>query len=228
VKLGLRPVRPAGWWLDGLLVAGFAALTWALAAGAFLGWDLAVRDWVDGHQRFFHGIAWTGNFLGQGTPLTALCLLLALFLAGRRRAVWPVLAVVAAFVLTFGTLTPLKDATDRAAPHTFSVPHPERFGSGGNEYPSGHVTNALVWYGVLALLLSPWLPVAWRRVIRVAPPAILSVTTVYLGYHWLTDTVAGLLLGLFLDRLLRRVPWEDLRIRVPVRRLADRRGDRVP
>jgi hypothetical protein len=25
-----------------------------------------------------------------------------------------------------------------------------------------------------------------------------------------TDTVAGVLLGIFLDRLLRRVPWDDL------------------
>ena len=42
------------------------------------------------------------------------------------------------------------------------------------------------------------------------PPAILLVTTTYLGWHWLTDSVAGLLVGLLLGRLLSRVPWDDL------------------
>ena len=88
--------------------------------------------------------------------------------------------------------------------------HPERFGLGGQSYPSGHLVNALVWYGILALLLSPWLtPLLWRLV-RIVPPVVLTLTTVYLGYHWLTDTVAGILLGVFLDRLLRRIPWDEI------------------
>ena len=47
-------------------------------------------------------------------------------------------------------------------------------------------------------------------VVRVVPPAVVFCTTVYLGWHWLTDSVAGLLLGLLLDRLLHRVPWNSL------------------
>ncbi|MBQ1068992.1 phosphatase PAP2 family protein, partial [Micromonospora sp. D75] len=55
-------------------------------------------------------------------------------------------------------------------------------------------------------------------VVRVVPPAVVFCTTVYLGWHWLTDSIAGLLLGLLLDRLLRRVPWDDLPL---PRRLGD-------
>lgn len=46
--------------------------------------------------------------------------------------------------------------------------------------------------------------------IRVVPPLVVLTTTTYLGWHWLTDSVAGLLLGLLLDRLLHRVPWDGL------------------
>lgn len=209
----LARVRPAGWWLDVLLLAGFVALTVALAHGAFLGWDLAVRSFVDGHRpAALYWAARVGNYLGQGGWLTGASGLLALYLAWRYRsagwrALWPVVLVAAAFVLTFGTLTPLKQWADRAAPHAFELAHPERFGSGGVSYPSGHLTNAIIWYGVLALLLAGWLPPAARLALRVVPPVVLSLTTVYLGYHWLTDTVAGLLLGLLLGRLLYRVPW---------------------
>jgi membrane-associated phospholipid phosphatase len=37
---------------------------------------------------------------------------------------------------------------------------------------------------------------------------IVFVTTIYLDFHWLTDSVAGVLLGLFIARLIDRVPWQ--------------------
>jgi membrane-associated phospholipid phosphatase len=190
-----------------VLLAGFVALTLTLAGGGLLGADLAVAHWVDAHRPPALGrLAAAGNYLGQGGILTALAGLVGVGLAVWRRSWRPLALVVTAFVLNFATLTVLKDLTERPAPHS-PVPHPERFGVGGNEYPSGHLVNAIVWYGVLALLLAPWLSTVERRVLRVVPPAVLSVTTVYLGFHWLTDTIAGILLGLLLDRLIRRIPW---------------------
>lgn len=170
-----------------------------------------MRSFVDEHRpTVLYWLARAGNLLGQGGYLTEICLVLAVLLAWRRHSVRPVLPVLVALALTFCTLTPLKHWTDRAAPHAWQLAHPEHFGSGGVSYPSGHIVNAIVWYGVLVLLLSRWLPPVWRQVIRVVPPAVLCVTTVYLGYHWLTDTVAGLFFGLLLDRIMRRMPWDDL------------------
>ncbi|WP_197087617.1 phosphatase PAP2 family protein [Micromonospora sp. HK10] len=225
-----RPVRPAGWWFDGLLLAALVALTVALAAGHLFGLDRTVADWCDGHRpTAARWVAMTLNLLGQGTPLTLLAAGLGVLLAVRLRSVRPILPPVVAFVLTTFTIGPLKVWTARPAPSAsikepflspeqtlplFQHDLPVRF---AQSYPSGHVANAIVWYGVLALLLAPLLrtfgrtmPARLVTVIRVVPPAVVFCTTVYLSWHWLTDSVAGLLLGLLLDRLLRRMPWDDL------------------
>lgn len=208
-RLVARPVRPAGWWFDALLVAGFATLTAALAAGALLGLDESIADWCrDRATGISYWIARTLNYLGQGTPLTLICLGVAVLIGARARSVRPGLPVVAAFLLTYSTIGPLKLWTDRGAPASGAV---ELFGDpGGVSYPSGHLVNAIVWYGVLALLLAPWLSAGARWILRVVPPAVVFVTTVYLGYHWLTESIAGLLLGVLLDRVLARVPWDDV------------------
>jgi membrane-associated phospholipid phosphatase len=195
-------MRPKGWWADALLLAGFVGLTLALAAGWLLGLDVAVAHWVDAHRPAPLDLAARiGNYLGQGAVLTGICALVALYLGVRQRSPRPLVPVVVAFALTFGTLTLLKVLTERPAPHA-PLAHPERFGLGGASYPSGHLVNAIVWYGVLVLLLDP--PLGW--LVRLVPPIVLAVTTVYLGYHWLSDTIAGILLGLLLYRLTRRLP----------------------
>lgn len=211
-----RPVRPAGWWFDLLLLAGFALLTTLLGNGALLEMDSAVSDWCFDNQVAVAYWASRGlNFLGNGGPLTAICLAIAIMLGVRGRSIRPVLPVVAAFLLTTFAILPLKLWTDRAAPRSTLPDAVDLFntlppGEYGRSYPSGHLVNTLVWYGILALLLAPWLTPVLRRWLRIAPPVIVFVTMIYLNFHWVTDAIAGLLLGIFLDRLLARVPWGDL------------------
>lgn len=216
-------MRPAGWWFDLVLVGGFAALTAALASGLLLDLDLAVREWADTHRPpVAYGIARLFNYLGQGGwLLTPVALVLAAAVGLRARSVRPLLVVGAAFVLTYLTIGPLKVWADRAAPRS-TLPPEESVQIFNNlppgeydlSYPSGHVANAIVWYGVIGLLLAALaaggLTPALVRLVRLAPPAIVLATTTYLNFHWLTDGLAALLLGLFLDRLLARMPWDDL------------------
>lgn len=215
-RLRPQPVRPAGWWLDLLMLAGFAVVTALLAGGILLDLDKTISDWCFDHQpTVTHWLARAGNYLGNGGPLTVICLVIAVWLAVRGRTVRPVLPVVAAFLLTGIAILPIKLWTNRAAPKSTLANAVELFntlppGEYGRSYPSGHMVNTVVWYGVLALLLSPWLAVTVRRWLRFAPPAIVFVTTVYLNFHWLTDSIAGLLLGVVLERLIMRAPWGDL------------------
>jgi membrane-associated phospholipid phosphatase len=211
-------LRPPSWLGDAGLLAAVAGLTAALAGGAFLDLDLAVRDWSDAHRPPAAYLLARGlNYLGQGTPLTLLALALAAYLGLRTHSVRPLLPVVAAFLATYLTVGPLKILLHRAPPNNQNgVPHPERLFSDplSRSYPSGHAANAVVWYWVLALLLAGLLPAAWRATVtaavRVGAPAVVCVVTTYISFHWLTDTVAGLLIGLSLDRLLRRVPWNTV------------------
>lgn len=218
----LRPVRPGGWWLDGLMVAGFLAVTLALLAPPVRALDLAVRDLADAHRPpAAETVAQLVNRFGSGGILTGVALVLALLVAWRLRSVWPVAPVVAAFLLTGIVIQPLKLLGHRAAPHAilpddvevrlFSQP-------GGLSYPSGHAVNTVVWYGVIALLLAAglratnWSPMSptVRRWLRLAPPIAVGVASTYLGYHWLTDMIAGICLGVLIDRAIARTPWPDL------------------
>ncbi|MCW3839213.1 phosphatase PAP2 family protein [Micromonospora yasonensis] len=235
-KPRLRPVRPAGWWWDGLLLAALVGLTVALAEGRLLGLDLEVSAWAFAHDPA--PLYWTArvfNLLGQGGMLlTPVSVALALAVAWRRHSVRPLVLFAGTFVVAYFTIGPLKAWTDRAAPSA-SVKEPFLppeeavrifnhlpAGAYSMSYPSGHVANAIVWYGLIALLLvaltNGRLSAGWYRLIRVAPPAILLVTTTYLNFHWITDGLAGLLLGLLLDRLLHRVPWDDVPLPAALRR----------
>jgi membrane-associated phospholipid phosphatase len=214
-----RPIL--GWWFDLVLVAAFVALTVALLNGHLLTLDQRVADWAFGHR--WHPLYWTArvfNYLGQGGQvLMPAGLILTVLLARRTRSIRAAFPFIAAFVLTYVTIGPLKIWADRAAP-TFTGPdkaimfNPFADGPKAMSYPSGHLGNSLAWYAVMALLAAALLrrPLTRREAfaIRVLPVAILFGTTVYTGFHWLTDSIAGALLGLVLARLIERVRWDAI------------------
>jgi membrane-associated phospholipid phosphatase len=199
-----------GWWFDAVLVVAFVALTVALANGHLLALDERVAGWAFAHQPPVP--YWTArvfNYLGQGGQvLTPVSLILTGWLVYRTRSVRAAFPFVAAYVLTYLTIGPLKIWADRAAPR-FDGPdkavmfNPYASGAKAMSYPSGHMGNSL---------LRRTLTRRETAAIRVLPVAILFVTTVYTGFHWLTDSVAGVLLGLVLARLMDRVPWDGVRL----------------
>ncbi len=209
------------WWLDAVLLVAFVAITVALINGHLLGLDERVAHWSLTHQPAVP--YWTArvlNYLGQGGQiLSPLALLLTALLTWRTRSVRAVFPFVAAYVLTYLTIGPLKIWADRAAPR-FEGPNPvimhnpDAQGAYAMSYPSGHLGNSLVWYAVLAILIAALLHRPLSRgetyALRVLPVAIVFCTTVYTGFHWLTDSIAGLLLGVVLARVLERIPFDRL------------------
>src|ERR1043165_2941517 len=91
-------MRPRGWWLDLVLLAGFAVLTVALA------------DWaVANPPAPFYWVLRVRNYLGQGGQvLMPIAVILAALVAWRRQSIRPLLVFAAVFVLTYVTIGPLK------------------------------------------------------------------------------------------------------------------------
>lgn len=207
-------VRPAGWWFDIILVAIFTAITVALVNNHLLHLDNAALQWSDNHRNALSW--WTGYWLsclGQGGPLTYGTLGVSIFLAWRRKTVRPVLVPVAAFMLTYLIVGPIKVWSNRAVPHHGPIEmfaHPN--GPYSMAYPSGHTANAIVWYGALMLLIGPYLPRLIYWLVRIGAPLTVAAAMVYIDYHWLTDVVAALPLGLFLVRVLYRIPFETIQL----------------
>ncbi len=228
---GIRPTRrkvwPAGWWFDLVMLAVFGLITAALVDNRLLRFDLAAMSWSDAHRTATAWwISYTLSCLGQGGPLTIGTFAISGFLAWSRRSIRPLLLPATAFVLTYMLIGPIKLWSQRAAPHKGPVEmfaHPTVVDGSGMAYPSGHVANSIVWWGILALILGPYLPPAVRWFLRVGMPATVAITMVYSDYHWLTDVVASVPLALVLSRLLYRIPWDAIPLRLPLWRRADPR-----
>jgi membrane-associated phospholipid phosphatase len=197
------------------MLAGFAAVTLALLWRPLRDLDLGVLHWVDAHRpSWAERLADAGNRLGQGGALTIVAALIAVVLCWRRRSLWPAAPVAAAFVATGVVLLPFKLFFHRAFPHNDAIPEDLRvrlFSDpvDGMAYPSGHAVNTIVWYGVIVALLATWFAARprLRAAVRWVPPVLVGFTATYLGYHWFTDMLAGLCIGVVLDRLLTRAPW---------------------
>jgi undecaprenyl-diphosphatase len=92
-------------------------------------------------------------------------------------------------------------------------------------YPSGHASGSTVFYGLMASLIAQHLrhDTRWQIYLGFAlPMALVALSRVMLGVHWLSDIVGGVLLGLSLCGLTRTLysRWlEAGPARLPVRRV---------
>jgi undecaprenyl-diphosphatase len=98
-------------------------------------------------------------------------------------------------------------------------------GAPGNSFPSGHALGSFVAYGALLLVFLPAVAPRWRKaVIALVATIILliGITRIALGVHFVSDVLAGWLLGAawlgmtaYAFRLWRREvgrpvrPWEE-------------------
>ncbi|MFT9670661.1 phosphatase PAP2 family protein [Streptomyces rhizosphaericola] len=107
------------------------------------------------------------------------------------------LALWVAAASLFGSLLQqgVKAAVDRDRPHWPEPVDTAHFAA----FPSGHAMTAAVSCGLLLWLLRLYGagPALWAGAVAVAAVSVtgVAVTRLYLGVHWLTDVVGGVLLG---------------------------------
>lgn len=137
-----------------------------------------------------------GTILVLFTPFVAV-------LAWRRRTWQPVLRFGAALVLLTVTIYAFKFGVGRDAPPL------QRVHSGGQSFPSGHAPNSVLMWGLLAWLAAEYrLPPRIRQLtglLRYAGPLLTCLAMLLLDYHWLSDLLAGLGMGVLLLRVLHLI-----------------------
>jgi membrane-associated phospholipid phosphatase len=129
------------------------------------------------------------NILGLVYVTLPIRLAIAGYLALRRQW-WHLTAFAAAVVLSEILIGPLKAAYGRARPPGSLV------ATSGASFPSGHsiAASVTVFAAVIALAPAGRRRVAWGLAGAVFA-LLMALTRAYLGAHWLSDAIAGLLVG---------------------------------
>jgi len=175
---------------------GLGALAYLERTNAHLNrLDRSVGSWGYHHSSAVskHGLRLVTQF-GAFTTIVVLCLVVAAFETFRTRSAWilPFLAVVLGGeeVLTIS----IKDLANRTRP-SFD---PAAVSGLGPSFPSGHSATAAACYAAVALLLARRRGHAARAVftgLAVGIAVAVAASRVLLDVHWLSDVIAGLLLG---------------------------------
>jgi membrane-associated phospholipid phosphatase len=135
---------------------------------------------------------------GRATILVVLAALVG-YLAWRRRTWLPLARALLALGLLTVAVYAIKTGMGRTAP---GYPGSFFFHSDGASFPSGHVANAVLMWGVARWQAVEYeLPARVQRgfwLLSVVGPVVTGAAMVSLDFHWLSDALAGACVGVIL------------------------------
>jgi membrane-associated phospholipid phosphatase len=151
--------------------------------------DFWLEVMIDGRLAPVTDIAKVFNILGLVYVTVPVRLAVAAYLALRRRW-WHLTSFAVAIILSEILIGPLKAAYDRARPPGSLV------ATTAASFPSGHAVAASVTAlaAVIALVPPGHRRIGWGLAAG-SFAAAMALSRAYLGAHWLSDALAGLLLG---------------------------------
>ena len=191
--LGL--VIVAGAVLASIATWAFAAIAEEMQEGTIQPFDEAVMQWASENR-----VGWLETFLVELTVLGDWVVVFvvvgvaALFLSLAHRR-WSVILLLVANIGGIAISLLLKLGFARPRPQFFDWGDPVMTAS----FPSGHASNAAIAYGTIAYLIAR---LHHRRIVRwsimiasVLLVVLVSLSRIYIGVHYPSDVVAGLLFG---------------------------------
>ena len=151
--------------------------------------DAWLRLMISGRAAPVTAVAKVFNWLGLVYVTLPVRIAIGGYLAWRRRW-WHLAAFAAAVVLSELLIGTLKGIYDRARPPGSLV------ATSGASFPSGHSVAATVTVvaAVIALVPPGRARVAWGAA-AAGFSILMALSRAYLGAHWLSDAIAGVLLG---------------------------------
>jgi undecaprenyl-diphosphatase len=159
---------------------------------AAVSWDEAVQSFMVSHRVEWETtvakvVTWAGSLVVIAPIVLAVAMVLA-FVRHEPRTALLLIAGVAAAVLCSDLLKVLVHRPRPPVAQSLVTPT-------GWSFPSGHAVNAAAAYGLLASLVARTgrIPGVWLATALIV--AIVAYTRLYLGVHWLSDVVAGIVLG---------------------------------
>jgi membrane-associated phospholipid phosphatase len=135
--------------------------------------------------------------VGGPVGMPILALVAVAVLTWRRRRWTPIVLTLIAAAGSLAMTIVGKGFVDRARPPAdLAVPPLEVSAS----FPSGHTLNATVLTTVIVYLILIETTAAWQRALTITLGTLfvlaMGLSRVFLGHHWLTDVLAGWLIGL--------------------------------
>ena len=175
------------------LISGTSAVVLTVALGILVairgtpyGFDTEWMEEIGEHRNTFWEVpAFVMNYIGGGWVAVLLVpvggALALFFLRGR----WTAIYYLGASALSGALVQLLKNIFGRARPDDFLLE------IGSPSFPSGHTANAATFAVTLALILGRW----WAWAAGAFYALLMALSRTYLGVHWLSDTLGGVLLG---------------------------------
>lgn len=190
----------------GVFFAGFVVVTLLVSLGVFHRPNLRLTHFVQSHSGDALDLAFAlFSYLGsiEVTLVIAALLGLALFRGLRLLAILPfAFVLVGSGLELFSKLVIPSIGPGNALQRWPDVLPRISHNVGGYSFPSGHVLRATVAYGLMLYLADRW-ELFGRDSSRLSPVLVLVIlfmgyAVIYLGWHWFSDALGGLLLGLTL------------------------------
>lgn len=175
--------------------------------------DIRIHDW-DGRRALpsLDHAAWAYDKVGQRSVLVPVLLLVAGYFSRRNRTWRPVVLASMSFLVLNVVVGAMKILIGRSQTETGNPAVLQ----GDIIFPSGHSSNMVLTGGVIVYLLIRYTRDTHARLVA-AVWAVLTtltcLTSLYIGSHWFTDLIGGMLVGglLLQSVILFDVATKDVR-----------------